>query len=171
MVDADEVSRAVMRPGSPLFHAIVEAFGPEVLNQHGDLDRMALGQKVFSCPEARERLNGLTHPVIWEEMQRQVTGLEADYPVVVVMVPLLLENQRQDWVDEVWLVSLPEDLQKARLMERNLLTEGEAQARIAAQMPLEQKLRLADRVIDNSRSLEETRVQVERFLKDLELRS
>ncbi len=155
VVDADEVSRAVMRPGSSLFHDIVQAFGHEVLNQHGDLDRAVLGEKVFSNPQALERLNALTHPVIWAEMQRQVTDLEKVHPLVVVMVPLLLENGRQDWVDEVWLVSLPRDVQKARLMQRNHLTEEQAEARISAQMPLEQKLALADRVIDNSGSLEQ----------------
>lgn len=155
VVDADEVSRAVMRPGSSLFHDIVQAFGHEVLNQNGDLDRAALGEKVFSNPQALERLNALTHPVIWAEMQRQVTELEKVHPLVVVMVPLLLENRRQDWVDEVWLVSLPRQVQKARLMERNHLSDEQAEARISAQMPLEEKLALADRVIDNSGSLEQ----------------
>ncbi|MBN9417174.1 MAG: dephospho-CoA kinase [Candidatus Eremiobacteraeota bacterium] len=155
VVDADEVSRAVMRPGSSLFHDIVQAFGHEVLNQDGDLDRAVLGEKVFSNPQALERLNALTHPVIWAEMQRQVTDLEKVHPLVVVMVPLLLENKRQDWVDEVWLVSLPRAVQKARLMERNHLTEEQAEARISAQMPLEEKRALADRVIDNSGTLEQ----------------
>jgi len=155
VVDADEVSRAVMRPGSSLFHDIVQAFGPEVLNQDGDLDRVALGEKVFSNPQALERLNALTHPVIWAEMQRQVTELEQKHPLVVVMVPLLLENRRQDWVDEVWVVSLPREVQKARLMERNHLSPEQAEARISAQMPLEEKLTLADRVIDNSGTLEQ----------------
>ncbi|MBS2039323.1 dephospho-CoA kinase [bacterium] len=150
VVDADEVSRAVMRPGSPLFLQIVQAFGHDVLNPEGDLDRVALGEKVFSNPQALERLNGLTHPVIWAEMQRQVRQLEQTHPVVVVMVPLLLENGRQDFVDEVWVVSLPRDVQKARLMARNQLTEAQAEARISAQMPLADKLKLADRVIDNS---------------------
>ena len=155
VVDADEVSRAVMRPGSSLFHDIVQAFGHEVLNEHGDLDRAVLGEKVFSNPKALERLNALTHPVIWSEMQRQVTDLEKVHPLVVVMVPLLLENKRQDWVDEVWLVSLPREIQKARLMERNHLTEEQAEARISAQMPLDEKRALADRVIDNSGTLEQ----------------
>lgn len=153
VVDADEVSRAVMRPGSPLFHDIVQAFGHDVLNPEGDLDRAALGEKVFSNPQALERLNSLTHPVIWAEMQRQVSQLEATHPLVVVMVPLLLENGRQDFVDEVWVVSLPRDMQKARLMARNQLSEAQAEARISAQMPLKDKLQLADRVIDNSGDL------------------
>ena len=155
VIDADQVRRAVRRPGSPAFHDIVQAFGHEVFNQHGDLDRAALGDKVFSNPPALERLNALTHPVIWAEMQRQVHELEQSHPLVVVMVPLLLENGRQDWVDEVWLVMLPRDVQKARLMARNHLTEEQAEARISAQMPLEQKLALADRVIDNSGTLEQ----------------
>ncbi|MBT9586798.1 dephospho-CoA kinase [bacterium] len=157
VVDADEVSRTVQRPGSPLFYAIVEAFGPDVVNEQGDLDRAVLGQKVFSDATALERLNGLTHPAIWAEMQDQVKQLEQSHPVVVVMVPLLLESRRQDWVDEVWVVSLPYPLQKARLMARNPLTEEEAEARMAAQMPLAEKVALAHRVIDNSGSLEDTR--------------
>ena len=155
VVDADAVSRAVMRPGSSLFHDIVQAFGHEVLNEDGDLDRAALGEKVFSDPQALECLNALTHPVIWAEMQRQVSELEQTHPLVVVMVPLLLENGRQDWVDEVWVVSLPREVQKARLMERNHLSPEQAEARISAQMPLDEKLTLADRVIDNSGTLEQ----------------
>ena len=165
VIDADEVSRAVMRPGSPLFHDIVQAFGQEVLNQDGDLDRVALGNKVFSNPQALERLNALTHPVIWAEMQRQVHELEQTHPLVVVMVPLLLENGRQNWVDEVWLVMLPRDVQKARLMARNHLSEEQAEARISAQMPLDQKLALADRVIDNSGTLEELHQSLREVLR------
>ena len=167
VVDADEVSRAVMRPGSPLFQQIVQAFGHEVLNPEGDLDRAALGEKVFSNPKALERLNSLTHPVIWAEMQRQVSQLEQTHSLVVVMVPLLLENGRQDFVDEVWLVSLPRDVQKARLMARNQLTEAQAEARISAQMPLEEKLKLADRVIDNSGDLAHLRHGLHSLLNSL----
>lgn len=167
VVDADEVSRAVMRPGSPLFQQIVQAFGHDVLNPEGDLDRAALGEKVFSNPQALERLNGLTHPVIWAEMQRQVSQLEENHPLVVVMVPLLLENGRQQWVDEVWVVSLPREVQKARLMARNQLTEAQAEARISAQMPLADKLKLADRVIDNSGDLSQLRRSLLQVLKQL----
>lgn len=167
VVDADEVSRAVVRPGSPLFHAIVQAFGSSILNQHGDLDRAALGRRVFANPDELERLNALMHPVIWEEMQAQVRALEATHPLVVAMVPLLLENGRQDFVDEVWVVAVPPEVQKARLMARNQLTEEEAQARIAAQMPLEEKVARAHRVIDNSGSPADTRRQVEGFLEQL----
>lgn len=168
MVDADLVSRAVMRPGSPLFHAIVEAFGAEVLNSDStDLDRVALGERVFSDPAARERLNQLTHPVIWDELQAQVSELERVHPLVVVMVPLLLENGRQDWVDEVWVVALPTEVQKARLMARNHWTEAQAEARILSQMPLQEKIRLADQVIDNSGSFEDTERQVTALLQRL----
>ena len=160
VVDADQVSRAVVRPGSSLFHAIVEAFGKDVLNANGDLDRAVLGQKVFSDPTALERLNQLSHPVIWAEMQEQVGRLESSHPIVVVMVPLLLENERQDWVDEVWVVSLPRELQKARLMARNQLTEEQAELRIASQMPLADKIARAHRVIDNSGFPADTRLQV-----------
>ncbi len=160
VVDADEVCRDVMRPGTFLFSQIVEAFGPSLVNEHGELDRAALGNLVFADPQARERLNQMSHPVIWQEMQRQVSALEATHPVVVAMVPLLLENQRQDWVDEVWLVALPESLQRQRLMQRNQLSQEQAQARIDAQMSLAEKRLLADLVIDNSGSLESTRQQV-----------
>lgn len=168
VVDADEVSRDVMRPGSPLFSSIVEAFGSQVLNAEGtDLDRTVLGEKVFGDESARQKLNQLSHPVIWEAISRQVCSLEETHPIVVVMVPLLLENGRQDFVDEVWVVALPLELQKARLMSRNRLTEPQASARIASQMPLEARIALADRVIDNSGSLEDTRRQLEQALLDL----
>lgn len=160
VVDADQVCRDVMRPGTLLFSRIVEAFGDQVVNGRGELDRAVLGSLVFSRPEALEKLNQLSHPIIWEEMQRQVSDLEAQHPVVVAMVPLLLENQRQDWVDEVWLVAVPESVQLERLMKRNQLSRSEAESRIQSQMSLEQKLTLADRVIDNSLPLESTRLQV-----------
>lgn len=171
VVDADEVCRAVQVPGTFLFSQIVEAFGPEVLNAAGELDRMALGKKVFQDPEALDRLNQLTHPVIWAEMQQRVGDLLRGHGVVVAMVPLLLENGRQDWVDEVWVVSVPPDLQKARLMARNALTEAEAMARIQSQMPLEEKLARATRVVDNSGTLEQTRAQVEGYLQQLGVRA
>lgn len=162
VVDADAVAREVVQPGQPLFSQLVEAFGAGVLNSNGELDRAALGRLVFGHPDQLAKLNAMTHPVIWQEIVRQVLDLETRRPggKVAVMVPLLLENQRQSLVDEVWVVSVPPELQKARLMARNQLTSSEADSRIAAQMPLSEKLKHAQVVIDNAGGVEHTRAQV-----------
>lgn len=161
LVDADQVSRDLVVPGSPLHRALVESFGEGILAADGTLDRAALGRRAFTSREDLERLNALTHPPIWEEIRRRLEILSARHPVVVLVAPLLLEHGGEAVVDQVWVVAVPEEVQVERLVRRDGLEEQEARARLAAQMPTSEKVRRAHVVIDNSRSLQETERAVE----------
>jgi len=157
-IDADEVARDVTGPGSPVLAAIVQEFGTEILRPDGSLDRRALGAIVFRDPEALRRLEAITHPVIVRTIRQRVAASRR--PVVVIDAIKLFESSLASDCDEVWVVTCRPEQQLARLMARNGLTEEEALARIRAQPPQEEKVSRADRVIDNSGSIEETRRQV-----------
>ena len=156
VIDADQVSQDLYRPGSFLFSRIVEAFGSELVNSDGTLNRKALGQVVFASQEKRELLESLVHPAIWAEIQRRLKEYLSSHKVVVLMVPLLLENSRQSMVDEVWVVDIDQETQISRLEQRNSLTREEGLQRIGAQMSRQDRLAKADVVIDNSGAFETT---------------
>jgi len=164
-IDADQVAREVTEPGSPVLAAVVQEFGTGILRPDGSLDRRALGAIVFRDPEALRRLEAITHPAILAEIRRRVAASER--PVVVIDAIKLFESSLARDCDEVWVVTCRPDQQLARLMARNGLTEEEALARIRAQPPQEEKVTRADRVIDNSGSIEETRRQVEALWRDV----
>ncbi len=170
IIDADQVSRDLMVPGSSVFQQLVERFGPGFLTEQGELDRTALGAHVFGNPEALQALNGITHPAIWEELKRRVEAGRSTHEVVVLMAPLLIEHDHQHAVDQVWLITVPDDVQVGRLQARNGLTKDEARARLAAQLPTAAKLKHAHVVIDNGGTLEETRRQIDEAWSGLESR-
>ncbi len=162
VISADEISRCLMRPGYPIYDRTVEEFGEDVLDADGQLDRRLLGARVFSDAEARRRLNGITHPAIVDEMRRQVSRAKGQGAQVVVLdVPLLYEAGLEAMCDEVWVVWCRPEQQVRRVVQRDGLSEDEARRRLEAQMPLEQKVQRADRVIDNSGSKESLVAQVE----------
>ena len=153
VISADEISHCLMRPGHPIYDRTIEAFGEKILNADGQLDRRVLGERVFSDEEARRCLNGITHPAIVKEMRRQVsraTGRGAQ--VVVLDIPLLYEVGLEAMCDEVWVVWCRPEQQVRRVMQREGLSKDEVNKRLEAQMPLDQKVQRADRVIDNSGS-------------------
>ncbi|OAB32025.1 dephospho-CoA kinase [Paenibacillus macquariensis subsp. defensor] len=162
LVDADAIAREVMLPGHPVLAAVAEFFGQGILQEDGTLDRKKLGSIVFDDKEALKSLNDISHPEIRKEIRKQMMELETAYPerLVVVDIPLLYESGLQSMFEEVWVVYAPRDVQKERLMKRDLLSIGQAEARLQSQMDIEQKKSLADRVIDNSHSLEVTEQQV-----------
>lgn len=168
VVDADEVAREVMAPGSPVLARVAERFGRQVLRGDGSLDRQRLAEIVFRDRQALADLNAITHPPILEvirgrieEARRQGVG------VLVVDAPLLLEAGMQGMVDEVWVVTCTRDQQIERLCRRTGLSPREAEARMRAQMPPEEKARRADRVIPNAGTLAQLRAEVERHWQDL----
>lgn len=167
IVDADLISREIVRPGSPVLQQIAEEFGQDILLENGELNRKKLGAIIFSDEEKRLKLNSLMHPPIRAEMLRQIHQYETEYPdkLIVADIPLLYESKLQHMFSEVMVVYVPLPVQVARLMERDGLTESQALERIRSQMPLEDKRRLADVVIDNSGSLEETAMQLDQYLK------
>lgn len=163
VIDADQTAREVVRPGEPALNEIVEHFGPGVLDNRGELDRKKMGSIIFSDPGARKKLNEITHPRIKEAIYREIerTAIEGGYNIVVIEAPLLIEVQLHRDVDEVWMVKIDQEEQIKRLAERDKLSREEALQRIKAQMPQEEKIKHAHRVIDNSGSNEETIRQID----------
>lgn len=168
IVDADVIAREVVAPGEPALTEIAEAFGPETIAADGTLNRPALGRIVFGDDAARARLNAITHPRVRERMREQVAALEAQATpprFAVLVVPLLFESTHDWGLDEVWVVALPEEAQRARLMARDGFSAAEADARIRAQMPLAEKIKRADRVISNNGTLLELAEAVDTLLR------
>ncbi|KUK82252.1 MAG: Dephospho-CoA kinase [Pelotomaculum thermopropionicum] len=171
IIDADQVAREAVRAGTPALKEIVANFGAEVLNTDGNLDRKRLGAIVFTDPRARARLNQITHPRINETILREIKKHRLNQSprrkeVLVIDVPLLLETGLELEVDEVWVVKINEDKLVKRLAERDALMPDEILKRLEAQMPQEEKLKYARRVIDNNGELQETEKQVDRHWLD-----
>ncbi|UQW99044.1 dephospho-CoA kinase [Rummeliibacillus sp. G93] len=170
IVDADLVARIVVEPGTPTLEKISEVFGKEVLLENGELNREKLGEIIFHNPAKRVELNSIMHPAIRQEMLRQRDELtEAGEPHIVMDIPLLFESHLQHFVEKILVVSVTEENQLTRLMERNHLSKEEALARIATQLPLSEKEKGADAVIYNNRDLENTRTQLLAILKEWDI--
>jgi dephospho-CoA kinase len=161
VVDADEAGHAVYEPGMPGFAAVVREFGEEFVRD-GRIDRRALGELVFRDEDARRRLNAIVHPLVREWMAaRTAEAVQKGAEVVVQDVPLLFENGLERLYSSVILVYVPEAVQVERLVHGRGFSPERAREVIAAQMPIEEKRRVAHHVIDNSATIEETRGQVE----------
>ena len=163
VVDADAVSRGLTAPGGEALPAVRAAFGDGVFD--GEiLDRRALGSLVFADAAQRTRLNAILHPLIIDRVFAELDALSRDHSPVFADVPLLYECGMQSGFDRVWVVAAPRAVALTRLMARDGLPEAEAARRIDAQMPLGEKLRLADAVIRADRPLDAVRAQVLRLL-------
>ena len=161
VIDADEAAHAVYEPGSPGFDSVVHEFGPAYVRD-GRIDRARLGELVFHDEDARHRLNAIVHPLVREWMAaRTAEAARGKVGVVVHDIPLLFENGLERLYSTVLLVYVPEHLQLKRLVEGRGLGVKKARAMIAAQMPIEEKRKLAQNAIDNSGNREATRQQVE----------
>ncbi|MDI6823833.1 MAG: dephospho-CoA kinase [Bacillota bacterium] len=168
VVDADEVARELLAPGSPVLARVAERFGRKVLREDGSLDRQRLAEIVFRDRQALADLNAITHPPIVARIRQRIQEARREgVRVLVIDAPLLLEAGMQGMVDEVWVVTCTRDQQIERLCRRTGLSPSEAEARTRAQMPLEEKLGRADRVIPNEGSLAQLRAEVERHWQDL----
>jgi dephospho-CoA kinase len=169
VIDADRLAREVVEPGQPAYREVVAAFGPSVVDPDGRLDRRHLGDLVFADPAARVRLESIVHPRVFEAERAALAGIARERPgsIVVVDAALLIESGNYQWMDAVVLVSAPRDVQIERLVARDGLTRAEAEARFAAQWPLEAKRPYADFEIDNSGSVEAARAQVTGLLATL----
>lgn len=152
VVDADLASRIVVEPGRPALAAIAEHFGPDILLADGSLDRAALRKEVFADEAQRRWLEALTHPLIAQEILDQLQASTSVY--TVLSSPLLLETTQKTLVDTVVVVDVPEAVQVERTMARDDNDEAQVRRIIAAQIARDDRLALADIVIDNSGTLE-----------------
>ncbi len=151
IIDADAVARELQEPGAPVFVAIVDRFGEEMVGADGRLDRLALAALVFPNPELLTELNRLTHPAIGAEIRRRMRAHVGTDSVVVLDVPLLIENSRYP-VAGVAVVDLPVEIAVDRLVRLRGMDEADARARIARQATRDERLAKADFVVDNSGS-------------------
>jgi dephospho-CoA kinase len=159
VIDADKVAHEVMRAGTSAHAAVVETFGPEVLTPVGEIDRKRLGAVVFANSMALARLEAIVHPATIREIQRRIQNTAAS--VVVVEAIKLIEAGMADAYDSVWVTICQREQQIQRIVNERGLSWAEADQRVRAQPPQEEKIAHADVVIDNSRSLSQTRGQVQ----------
>ena len=168
IVSADELAREVVRVGTDTLRMIVERFGTEVLCANGSLDRERLAQIIFSDDTARKDLDQITHPAIAKLAESTIASLVAAGAThIVYEAPLLYEVRAESRVDKVLVVAARPDVQIKRLMARDGVDKAAAEARIATQMSLEEKINRADYVIDNSGTLDETACQVTDLCREL----
>jgi dephospho-CoA kinase len=160
VIDADRVGKQILMPGKPAYHKVIERFGEGILAADGTVDRKALGRIIFDDSAARRDLDALTHPAIKDEVDAKFAEYATRGDCVVALeAPLLYEAGIENTVNEVWVVACGPEEQLQRVMDRGF-TREEAEARIAAQMPLHEKIRRADKVIITDGSKDETRAQV-----------
>jgi dephospho-CoA kinase len=166
VIDADELAREVVAPKTATLAAIAEAFGAGVIQSSGALDRKALAHIVFSDPNARSRLDAITHPVITERARALATDLGAQgQPLVCYEAALIVENGSADRYRPLVVVACPTQIQVARIRARDALSEQEALARMVAQKPLAEKVAVADYVIDTRGRLEESALRTDAVLR------
>ncbi len=154
VIDADAVSRELSEKGSPVLHEIQSAFGDGVIAPDGALDRALLSRIVFADEAQRKKLEAILHPAIKRRM-REMEDAQAGAERVVYDVPLLFESGMDAQMDEIWVVDAPRETRIRRLEERNGLDREQAERRIRAQMPDEEKRRRADVLIENDGTIEE----------------
>ncbi len=163
IIDTDEIARQVVAPGQPAWQRLRENFGTEYFLPDGSLDRAALARRVFADPAARRCLEAITHPAIFAEVDRRIIAFQqrpAPPPLIIVVVPLLYEVEAESRFDAVIVVNATPAQQRERLQRTRGYTPEAVDARLAAQLPLKEKVRRADYLIDNSGDLDATRAQV-----------
>ena len=173
VIDADGISREVMAPGGAAYGPVVERFGPDVVAPDGTLDRAALAGIVFHDRQALTDLEGITHPAIGRVMAERLAEASADPDRVVIMdIPLLAEGTGREryGLAAVVVVDTPEDVALARLVGQRGMDEADARARMANQATREERVRLADHVIDNSGSVAHLEAEVDRVWEELQRR-
>ena len=166
LIDADAISRELLEPGSPVLAEVVEAFGPQILDEEGRADRAALAREIFGDDAARERLNAIIHPAVREraQAQREAAAASGSGPggvVVIEDIPLLAETGQADRFDGVIVVEAPEQLRLERLQQIRGMDPQDARRRMAAQSTDRQRRAIATWIIQNTGSLEETEAQVQ----------
>ena len=163
LVDTDVIARQVVEPGGLAFDAVVERFGPGILQPDGRIDRPALAAIVFNDRQALKDLNGITHPAVGKVMAEQVAVHADTDDVVILDIPLLAERGKEAFgVAGVIVVDTPVEVAVQRLVEQRGFTEADARARVAAQVTREERLAIADVVVDNSGDLAHLRAEIDK---------
>lgn len=167
VIDADQLVHDMQTKGGRLYRALLDWLGEDILLSDGELNRPKLGQLIFSSEEMRHQSAEIQGKIIREELAAQRNCLAKEEDVFFMDIPLLIENDYQDWFDQIWLVTVSPEVQRQRLMKRNHLSAEEADMRIASQMPLSEKLPYASLVIDNNGSIDDLKKKVKSATKDL----
>ncbi|MBS3975216.1 MAG: dephospho-CoA kinase [Syntrophomonadaceae bacterium] len=162
VIDADVIAKKLVAPGQPALRLLADIFGPGIIQPDGKLNRGALAAIVFNDHEKLEKLNAVLHPLVIQKTMDKLRIFKETQPdsVIIIDAPLLLEAGMTKLVDEVWVVIAGEEEQIKRAVNRKNLSREEAKKRLAAQMPLKEKLKYANKVIDNSGSISSTAGQV-----------
>lgn len=165
IIDADELARQAVQPGSVVLSEIEKEFGADLIAKDGTLDRAKMGGIVFNSAKARQKLNEIIHPQVLKEVYRliSINRNDPDLKAIIIDAPLLIESGLNEAAEEIWVVSVDKDIQVARLMSRDKMSLEQAQNRIKSQMPLAEKIAYADHVIDNNQSRAETLRQIDRL--------
>ncbi len=161
VIDADQLSREAVLPGTSALTRIIEVFGSRVLSKDGTLDRKALADIIFADPQSRVTLEGILHPAIKELAENRLAALrKTGAPAAIYVAPLLIEAGIVDRVDEVWVVYVDRSTQLARLQQRDGISIDDAEKRLSSQMPMEEKRNQGRIVIENCRTIEELRIKI-----------
>lgn len=167
VIDADQLVHDMQTKGGRLYRSLLDWLGEAILLSDGELNRPKLGQLIFSSEEMRHQSAEIQGKIIREELAAKRDCLAEEEDVFFMDIPLLIENNYQDWFDQIWLVAVSPEVQRQRLMKRNHLSAEEADMRIASQMPLSEKLPYASLVIDNNGSIDDLKEKVKNAIKDL----
>jgi dephospho-CoA kinase len=168
VICADDLAHEVVKPGSAALDEIRRTFGEEFIDSDGALDRVAMARLVFQDKDKRRALESIIHPRVGEERKKLLQEFAAQgHNIVIVDVPLLYESGWTDSFDMIVVAYVPPDIQIQRLIARDSMSPEEARSRLDAQMPIDEKKALAERVIDNTGSIEHTREQVTDIVKEL----
>lgn len=167
VVDADLLAREVVLPGTPALAAIRKRFGPDAVRRDGTMDRIRIAQIVFKDKRARLDLEAIVHPAVIRAINEFFSALPKRTPFAVADIPLVFETGREKEFDAIVVVACPRAMQLQRLMERNKLSREDAEKRLAAQLPIEQKVKKATHVINNDGSFDATNAQVDALIASL----
>jgi len=169
IIDADQIARELVQPNRPAWNELIRAFGKEILQEDGSIHRKKLADKVFADPKKRKLLNQILHPRIKEEMDRRTKEIGQKDPeaIVVIDAPLIVELGDQRDLDKLIVVASTQTQQIERLKERDGISPEEALRILSSQMPVEEKVKLADYVIRNEGSIEEAKKRGKEVFKEL----
>ncbi len=158
IIDADVIARTITAPGKPCLTAIVNVFGNDLLSNEGVLDRRKLGHIIFNDVIAKKKLESILHPVIYQEIEHQIS--KVNYPYCLIVVPLLIETNATDKFDRILLVDIPEQVQLKRVVNRDKISPDTMANIIKSQAGRESRLKYADDIIDNTVAIADLKLSV-----------